>query len=426
MIFAVYFTNNTASDSPFRFFLYFCEDVGLSPSSDILVNNEALCLACDRKPEKFSKEHKQGHSGSHAMAWAAIITPLSCSKVFSGPPIEKAVHVSSTLFPYITGLFRGWKSAVKTTIDMKKLLLLAFALLTVGTAGAQRKTETVEVPKAEVSSSTQKTIKRKVAIGRFSNETQYAKGLFYDRENDPMGKQALDILSAKLAASGKFILLERGDLAALLEESQNGGTNLSTIGADYLIIGSITQFGRKNTGKSGVFSTTKTQTVEAAVSIRLVDVASGLIIYSDEAKGTAELTTKTTLGVGGKADYDATLSDKAISEAIGQLVENIINKCTDKPWRTYFLSYDSDAILIGGGASQGLAAGDTFDVMTKGKKVKNPQTGIEIELPGKKIGTVSVVSTGGDTPETEYSFVTYSGSTPIDANNLTNYYIVQQ
>jgi curli biogenesis system outer membrane secretion channel CsgG len=309
---------------------------------------------------------------------------------------------------------------------MKKMLLLAFALLAVGTAQAQRKTETVETPKAETTAIDKKTIKRKVAIGRFSNETQYAKGIFYDRENDPMGKQALDILSAKLAASDKFILLERGDLAALLEESQNGGTSLSTIGADYLIIGSITQFGRKNTGKSGVFSTTKTQTVEAAVSIRLVDVSSGLIIYSDEAKGTAELTTKTTMGVGGKADYDATLSDKAISEAIGQLVENIINKCTDKPWRTYFLSYDSDAVLIGGGASQGLEPGDTFDVMTKGKKVKNPQTGIPIELPGKKIGTVSVVSSAGDTPETEYSFVTYSGSTPIDANNLTNYYIVQQ
>ena len=46
-----------------------------------------------------------------------------------------------------------------------------------------------------------KTIKRKVAIGRFSNETQYAKGLFYDKENDPMRKQALDILSSKLASS---------------------------------------------------------------------------------------------------------------------------------------------------------------------------------------------------------------------------------
>ena len=50
----------------------------------------------------------------------------------------------------------------------------------------------------------EKTIKRKVAIGRFSNETQYAKGLFYDKENDPMRKQSLDILSSKLAASGKF------------------------------------------------------------------------------------------------------------------------------------------------------------------------------------------------------------------------------
>lgn len=301
------------------------------------------------------------------------------------------------------------KAYRKTTHDMKKLLFLFLALLISNAVLAQRKTETVETAKTENTSSTVKTIKRKVAIGRFSNETQYAKGIFYDKENDPIGKQALDILSAKLAASDKFILLERGDLATLLEENKKNGTSLSTIGADYMIIGSVTQFGRKNTGKSGVFSTTKTQTVEAAVSIRLVDVASGLIIYSDEAKGSAELTTKTTMGVGGKADYDATLSDKAISEAIGQLVENIINKCTDKPWRTYFLTYDSDAVIIAGGASQGLAPGDTFDVMSKGKKVKNPQTGIEIELPGKKLGTVTVVSSGGDTPETEYSIVTYTG-----------------
>ena len=268
-----------------------------------------------------------------------------------------------------------------------------------------------------------RVIKRKVAIGRFSNETQYAKGIFYDKENDPMGKQALDILSAKLAASGKFLLLERGDLASLLEEAKKSENGLATIGADYMIIGSITEFGRKNVGKSGVFSSTKSQIVEAAVAIRLVDVSTGLIIYSDEGKGMAELTTRTTMGVGGKADYDATLSDKAISEAIGQLVENIINKCTDKPWRTFFLSYDNDAQLIAGGASQGIKVGDVFSVKTKGKKVKNPQTGVMIELPGKQIGTVTVSQTSGDTPETEYSFVSFTGTSNIDANKLTDYYI---
>ena len=268
-----------------------------------------------------------------------------------------------------------------------------------------------------------KTIKRKVAIGRFSNETQYGKGIFYDKENDPMGKQALDILSAKLAASSKFILLERNDLDVLMAEAEKGGAELSTIGADYLIIGSITEFGRKNVGKAGVFTRSKTQRVEAAVAIRLVEVSTGLIVYSDEAKGEAELTTKTTLGVGGRADYDATLSDKAISEAIGQLVENIINKCTDKPWRTYFLSYDTDAVLIGGGASQGIAVGDTFAVKLKGKQVKNPQTGVLIELPGKQVGTVTVTATAGDTPETEYSSVEVHAGTPIDPAHLSDYYI---
>ena len=260
-------------------------------------------------------------------------------------------------------------------------------------ASAQRKVEIVETPVQTVQDEGM-VLKRKVAIGRFSNETQYAKGIFYDKENDPMGKQALDILSAKLASSGKFLLLERSDLASLLEECQKGSTTASTIGADYMIIGSITEFGRKNTGKNGVFSSQKTQTVEAAVAIRLVDVSTGLIIYSDEAKGSAELTTKTTMGVGGQASYDATLSDKAISEAIGQLVENIINKCTNSPWKTYFLSCDSDATLIAGGNSQGIKEGMEFKIKTQGKKVKNPQTGIMVTLPGKEVHSLSLLCQG--------------------------------
>ena len=287
---------------------------------------------------------------------------------------------------------------------MKKLFIAAMIIVLSVPSMAQRKTEIIETPATQIQDDGM-VLKRKVAIGRFSNETQYAKGLFYDKENDPMGKQALDILSSKLAASGKFLLLERSDLASLLEECQKGEKSSAAIGADYMIIGSITEFGRKNTGKNGVFSSQKTQTVEATVAVRLIDVSTGLIIYSDEAKGSAELTTKTTMGVGGQASYDATLSDKAISEAIGQLVENIINKCTNSSWKTYFLSSDNDAVLIAGGKSQGIKEGMTFSVMTKGKKVKNPQTGIMITLPGKSVGQVKVVSTGGDTPETEYSFV---------------------
>ena len=265
----------------------------------------------------------------------------------------------------------------------------------------------------------QKTIKRKVAIGRFTNETQYAKGLFYDKENDPMRKQALDILSSKLAASGKFILLERDDLDVLVAEA---GSSMNKIGADFIILGSITEFGRKAEGQQKVFSSTKTQTAEAGVSIRLVEAATGLIIYSDEAKGFAETTTKQTMGIGGSAGYDATLSDKAISAALGQLVENIINKCMDKPWRSYFLSVEDGTYIISGGVSQGLATGDNFTVYKKGKTVINPQTGMKIELPGTKVGTVSILQSIGDTPETEISFCSYDGE-ELDVSSLENYYI---
>lgn len=221
-----------------------------------------------------------------------------------------------------------------------------------------------------------------------------------------MRKQAMDILSSKLASSGKFILLEKDDLDILVAEA---GDTMSKIGADYIILGSITEYGRKAQGEQKVFSSTKTQTVEAGISIRLVEASTGLIIYSDEAKGFAETTTKQSLGIGGQAGFDATLSDKAISAAISQLVENIINKCLDKPWKSYILSIEDSSYIVGGGASQGIVAGDVFNVYQKGKTVRNPQTDMDIELPGKKIGEVTVMASYGDTPETEFSVCTYEG-----------------
>ncbi|MDG1219180.1 MAG: CsgG/HfaB family protein [Flavobacteriaceae bacterium] len=267
------------------------------------------------------------------------------------------------------------------------------------------------------------TLKRKVAIARFSNETAYAKGIFYDKENDPMGKQAVDILSTKLASSGKFILLERNDFDLIENEMKIADNeNYQKIGADYLIIGSITEFGRKNVGDLKVFSRSKTQIVEAGVSIRLVDVSTGQIIYSEESKGQAQTMNKTTMGLGQRTDYDATLSDKAISAAISQLVENIINNCMNRPWKSYFLSYDEDGIIISGGANQGLKIGDVYDVIKKGKKIKNPQTGMLIELPGKNVGQIQIDYSGGESPQSEFSLVSFI-SGDIDKDQMNKYYI---
>jgi len=305
---------------------------------------------------------------------------------------------------------------------MKKILFGLTICLIAISCTTQQKVVQVE-PQVQEIKKEEQVLKRKVAIARFSNETQYAKGVFYDKENDPIGKQALDILSTKLAASNKFILLERQDMDKIEEELKlSGKEGLQKVGADYLIIGSVTEFGRKNVGDVNAFSRTKTQTVQAGVSIRLVDVSTGQIIYSEEAKGEAETTNQTVMGLGERTDYDATLSDKAISAAISKLVENIINNCMEKPWKSYFLTYDENGIIITGGASQGLKVGDIFQVMEKGKSIMNPQTGMMMELPGKVVGKVKIDFLGGDNPQHEFSMVSFAEG-EIDKQNLSNYYI---
>jgi len=149
-----------------------------------------------------------------------------------------------------------------------------------------------------------------VAIQRFSNETAYARGIFYDRENDPIGQQAVTILSTQLAQTEKFILFERPDRGKSQEEWQI--SDYQRFGADYLIMGTITEFGRKNENVRGK----KYQIAQASISIRLVDVSTGQIVFAKEAKGEAKTDGKAT-------DYDSTLGDKAIASAISKLVDNI-------------------------------------------------------------------------------------------------------
>jgi curli biogenesis system outer membrane secretion channel CsgG len=269
-----------------------------------------------------------------------------------------------------------------------------------------------------------KDLKRKVAIGRFTNVTKQAQSIFYDQKSDQLGKQAADILATKLVSSEKFILIERQDYDKIVSELEKTNTVTQSIGADFIIIGSVTELGRKTIGNQKLFSNSIKQVVEAAVSMRLVDVSTGLIIYSGEGKGSAEVQDKRVLGLGQTADFDATLTDKAIGVAINQLVENIINSCMNKQWNAYILANEDGSLIISGGKSQGISIGDNYSILSPGKKVKNPQTGMFIELPGKVVGKIKIDLTLGDTPQNEVSMATIIEG-DIDMQNLSKYRIIE-
>lgn len=239
-------------------------------------------------------------------------------------------------------------------------------------------------------------LKRKVAIARFGNEAQYGKSALFGLNNNYNAeKQATDILSAKLTNSGKFILLERNDIAKIDNETQNYNLQSLKIGADYLIVGSVSEFGRKNMSDTGVFSRSKIQVAYAKVSVRLIDVKTGQIVFAQEGSGEAKSEAGTAFGVGTHVGYDSTLNDKAISTAISSVVDGIMQNLLAKPWRSYVLSIEDDTVMIAGGMKQGLKVGETFSIYKKGKSIKNPQTGIPIELPGQKIASIKVIGQFG-------------------------------
>lgn len=271
---------------------------------------------------------------------------------------------------------------------------------------------------AVTSSGDEVSLKRRIAIGRFTNETRYGQTLLRDSDLDPLGKQAADIMAAYLVQSNAFIVVERTDANEVLKEQQVGGEKAGLIGADTLIVGSIVEFGRADEGERAVFKRERTQKAYAKVAIRLVDVRTGVAFHSATGTGEATTTTKTKLFSSTTARFDQTLTDKALSVAIEDVLEELINSMSSREWRTDILAIEGGQVFVAGGESQGLRPGDTLYVKRRGRAIKSKQTGGTIELPATTVAQLVVDSTFGSGELNEGSVARVSsgslGDVPID------------
>jgi len=255
------------------------------------------------------------------------------------------------------------------------------------------------------------TLKRKIALGRITNETNYGQSLLRDRHDDPLGKQVTDLMSKALAESGSYLVFERPDITRLQAESQLTDAKLDLVGVDSLIVGSLTEFGRKTVGESGFVSSSKRQVAFAKVDIRVVDVKTGHVFFATSGAGEASTETASTFGFGSRAGYDGTLNDAAIRQAVVDAVNRLTVEMKSRPWQTYILKTEADHVYIGGGKSQGIKPGMRFLVQTQGETVKSPQTGAIVTLPGRQVAQIQVESTFGDSELNEGSLASVvSGS----------------
>ena len=248
---------------------------------------------------------------------------------------------------------------------------------------------------AVVSATDEKLYKRKIAVGRFSNETNYGRGLLVDESLDPLGKQASDILATQLTSTERFIIFERPDINKIKAEQELTGDS-DLVGVDALIMGSVTEFGRATDGKTGFLSSTKKQSVRAKVNLRLVDVKTGHVFFGADGVGEAINESGEVAGFGSRAAYDSTLNERAIAAAISDVIGDLVTELERRRWRTYILSESEGQIYVSGGKTQGLRPGDELVAIKAGKKVKNPQNGMQIELPGQEVARLRVEANFGE------------------------------
>ena len=141
----------------------------------------------------------------------------------------------------------------------------------------------------------------------------------------------------------------------------------------------------------------------AKVDLRVVDVVTGHVFFATSGAGEASTESASTFGFGSQANYDGTLNDAAVRQAVSEAVNRLSTELSSRPWQTAILSVEQGRIFIAGGKAQGLRPGMTFAVQTQGQKVKSPQTGVDITLPGQVVAEIRIDANFGESEMTEGS-----------------------
>lgn len=174
-----------------------------------------------------------------------------------------------------------------------------------------------------------------VAVGKFDNRSSFMRGLFSDGV-DRLGSQAKTILITHLQQTNRFTVLDRENLAEAKQEAGIKQQALKLKGADYIVTGDVTEFGRKEVGDHqlfGILGRGKQQVAYAKVSLNIVDSSTSEVVYSVQGAGEYSLSNREIIGFGGTASYDSTLNGKVLDFAMREAVNNLTVAVDSGVWK---------------------------------------------------------------------------------------------
>jgi len=193
------------------------------------------------------------------------------------------------------------------------------------------------LPVAQVASAQQayQGARSPIAVGKFDNRSSYLRGIFSDGV-DRLGGQAKTILITHLQQSNRFSVMDRDNMGELAQEAKLNKQTQTLKGANYVVTGDVTEFGRKETGDRqlfGILGRGKSQVAYAKVALNIVDVNTSQVVYSAQGAGEYSLDNREIVGFGGTASYDSTLNGKVLDLAIREAVQNLVTGIDSGAWK---------------------------------------------------------------------------------------------
>lgn len=211
---------------------------------------------------------------------------------------------------------------MKSTVTKFSTLAIAFSLIG---GCATENSRTIEPQKVTAAATPYIGVRVPISIGKFENRSPFLRGVFSDGV-DRLGNQSKTILISHLNQSNRFNVLDRENLSETREEAKIKNQAQELKGADFVISGDVTEFGRKEVGDRqffGILGRGKEQIAYAKVTINVINIKTSEVAYSVAGAGEYALSNREIIGFGGTASYDSTLNGKVLDLAIREAVDRL-------------------------------------------------------------------------------------------------------
>jgi curli biogenesis system outer membrane secretion channel CsgG len=219
---------------------------------------------------------------------------------------------------------------------MNRLPIFAIASVAIFlTSGcATESSRPIAVVKVEAAATPFRGAKVPVSVGKFDNRSGFMRGIFTDGV-DRLGSQAKTTLISHLQQSQRFNVLDRENMTETKQEAQFKSQTQAIKGADFVVTGDVTEFGRKDVGDTqlfGLLGRGKSQIAYAKITLNIVNSSTSEVVYSASGAGEYSLSNREVIGFGGTAGYDATLNGKVLDLAMREAVDTLVRGLDGGQW----------------------------------------------------------------------------------------------